>query len=78
MPWIRRGTASGPRVSYISPLDGGIQRAEVFAVFKEIDYQGPFMFEAADHPETRGLSPDYVLGKVASFQRAFVERCAMS
>ena len=78
MPAIRRGTASGPRVSYISPLDGDIQRAEVFAAFKEVDDQGPFMFEAPDHPETRGLSPDYVLGKFGSFPRALVERCAMS
>ena len=60
---------------HFSPLDGSIQWAEVFAAFNDIDYQGVLMFEAVYPPaETRELSPDYVLGKVASFPQAFVER----
>ena len=59
---------------HFAPLDGDIQWAEVFAAFKDIDYQGVFMFEAAYPPGTRELSPDYVLGKTASFPQAFVER----
>ena len=60
---------------HFSPLDGSIQWAEVFAAFKDVDYQGVLMFEAAYAPGKRpDLSPDYVLGKVASFPQAFVER----
>ena len=59
---------------HFSPLDGTIEWAEVFAAFKDIDYQGVLMFEAAYHPEKRELSPEYVLGKVASFPEAFVDR----
>ena len=62
---------------HFSPLDGSIRWAEVFAAFKDIDYQGVLMFEAVyppQPPQKRELSPDYVLGKVASFPQAFVER----
>ena len=60
---------------HFSPLDGSIQWAEIFAAFNDIDYQGVLMFEAAYPPgEPRELSPDYVLGKVASFPQTFVER----
>lgn len=60
---------------HFSPLDGSIQWAEVFAALKDIDYPGWLMFEAAYPPGQRGeVSPDYVLGKVAEFPRAFVDR----
>lgn len=59
---------------HYSPLDGSIRWAEVFAAFKDIDYQGVLMFEAIYPPQGREPSPDYVLGKVASFPKAFVER----
>ena len=59
---------------HISPLDGGLQWGEVFAGLKDIDYQGVLMFEAYLPPRQRELSPEYVLGKVASFPEAFVER----
>ena len=59
---------------HFAPLDGSIEWGEVFAAFKDIDYQGVFMFEALYPPEKRELSPDYVLGKVASFPEGFVER----
>ena len=59
---------------HFSPLDGSIEWAEVFAAFKDIDYAGALMFEAAHHPVKRDRSPDYVLGKVASFPEAFVQR----
>jgi len=73
---------------HISPGDGDIQWAEVFAALKDIDYQGWFMFEAAFPPvpwrEMRttakppAQSPDYVISKVASFPTMFVERYARS
>ena len=59
---------------HFAPLDGSIQWAEVFAAFKDIDYQGVLMFEAAWGPVRGEVSPDYVLDKVASFPEAFVER----
>ena len=59
---------------HVSPLDGSVQWAEVFAALKDIDYQGVLMFEAFYPPEKRELSPEYVLGKVASFPEAFVDR----
>ncbi len=63
--WVER--------DHISPLDGSIEWAEVFAAFKDIDYGGQLMFEAAYTPE-REISPEYVLGKVAAFPQGFVER----
>ena len=59
---------------HASPLDGSIEWAEVFAAFKDIDYQGVLMFESAHPPDTTELSTDYVLGKVGTFPEAFVER----
>ena len=59
---------------HVSPLDGSIEWGEVFAAFKDIDYKGVLMFEAAYPPGQREVSPEYVLGKVASFPEAFVER----
>ena len=66
---------------HFAPLDGSIEWAEVFAAFKDIDYGGVLMFEAAHHPvkhklwlEGNPLAPEYVLGKVASFPEAFVDR----
>ena len=60
---------------HFAPLDGSIEWAEVFAAFNDIDYEGVLMFEAC-WGEKRELSPDYVLGKVASFPQAFVDRYA--
>ena len=63
---------------HVAPLDGEVQWAEVFAAFKEIDYQGPLMFEAAFPPDKPELAPDYVLGKTAAFPKSFVERYVSS
>ena len=60
---------------HFAPLDGSIEWAEVFAAFNDIDYKGVLMFEAC-WGEKRELSPDYVLGKVASFPQAFVDTYA--
>ena len=60
---------------HFAPLDGSIEWAEVFAALRDIDYKGVLMFEAC-WGEKRELSPDYVLGKVASFPQAFVDRYA--
>ena len=60
---------------HFSPLDGAIQWDEIFAAFRDIDYKGWFMFEAAYPPGQRGeVDPDYVLDKVGAFPRGFIER----
>ena len=60
---------------HFSPLDGDIAWAGVFDAFKDIDYQGYYMFEAAYPPGQRGdVAPAYVLDKVAGFPQGFVER----
>ena len=59
---------------HFAPLVGSIEWGEVFAAFKDIDYGGVLMFEAAHHPVKRDRSPDYVMGKVTSFPEAFVDR----
>jgi sugar phosphate isomerase/epimerase len=60
---------------HIAPMDGDIQWDEVLAAFKDIDYQGSLMFEAAYPPAKPPVeSPDYLISKVASFPTAFVER----
>ncbi len=63
---------------HVSPLDGSIEWAEVFAALKDIDYRGVLMFEADHPPDRRELAPDYVLGKVGAFPEAFVERYAVT
>jgi len=60
---------------HFSPLDGAIQWDEIFAAFRDIDYKGWFMFEAAYPPGQRGeVDPNYVLDKVGAFPRGFIER----
>jgi len=60
---------------HFSPLDGALEWGEVFAAFKDIDYKGYFMFEAAYPPGKRGdIDPEYVAGKVGTFATEFVKR----
>ncbi|MDP6064400.1 MAG: sugar phosphate isomerase/epimerase family protein [SAR202 cluster bacterium] len=60
---------------HFSPLDGAIQWDEIFTAFRDIDYKGWFMFEAAYPPGQRGeVDPNYVLDKVGAFPRGFIER----
>ena len=59
---------------HMSPLTGIIEWGEVFAAFKDIDYQGALMFESVFPPGKQELSPDYVLGKIGSFPEEFVDR----
>ena len=70
-------------IDHFSPLDGEMQWEEIFGALKDIDYKGWFMFEAAYPPGRRGeiksLGPssadsDYVLDRVATFPKGFVER----
>ncbi len=59
---------------HISPMDGNLEWAEVFAALRDIEYAGMFMFEALFHPDTGDLAPEYVLGKTAGFPEAFAAR----
>ena len=59
---------------HVSPLDGSIQWGEIFAAFKDIAYEGVFMFEALYPPMEEEACPEYVLGKVASFPVEFVNK----
>ena len=59
---------------HLAPMDGDIQWAEIFQAFRDIDYQGLFMFESAWADTTRTLGPSYVLAKTAAFPRSFAER----
>ena len=59
---------------HLAPMDGGIVWDEIFAAFRDIDYQGLFMFESAWKDTTRAIGPGYVLAKTAAFPRAFAER----
>ena len=53
---------------HIPPFDGNIQWGEIFAAFKDINYEGVFMFEATSP------TPEEVLRKTAAFPKTFVER----
>lgn len=57
-------------MDHYAPFDGNLQWDEVFAAFRDIDYQGLFMFEGGD----RDQQPDHILSKTAEFPRTFVER----
>ncbi len=59
---------------HLAPLTASLEWAEVFAAFKDIDYQGVFMFESVFPPDKQELTTDYVLDKVGTFPEAFVER----
>jgi sugar phosphate isomerase/epimerase len=59
---------------HIAPLDGNLQWDEIFAAFRDIDYQGLFMFEPLYPAGKREQSPEYVIRKTAEFPDAFVER----
>ena len=62
---------------HFSPLDGEVAWAGVFDAFKDIEYTGYYMFEAAYPPGNRGdVDPEYVLDKVAGFPQGFMDRFA--
>lgn len=59
---------------HVAPLEGKIEWGEIFAAFREMDYHGVFMFEAAYPAQPREPHPEYVLAKTAAFPKAFVKR----
>ncbi|MAE65969.1 MAG: hypothetical protein CMJ18_16990 [Phycisphaeraceae bacterium] len=59
---------------HVAPLEGTIEWGEVFAAFREMDYRGLFMFEAAYPAHPRKPDAEYVLARTAAFPRGFVER----
>ena len=59
---------------HLAPMDGDLQWAEVFEAFRDIDYQGLFMFESAWADTTRRIEPGYVLAKTAAFPQMFTDR----
>ena len=64
-----------PEWDHVAPLDGVIQWGEVFAAFRDIEYQGMFTFEAIREGAEKGkYAPEYILSKTAEFPEAFVRR----
>ena len=59
---------------HLAPMDGDLQWAEIFEAFRDIDYQGLFMFESAWADTTRRIEPGYVLAKTAAFPQMFTDR----
>ena len=58
---------------HFAPIGGRIQWGEVFTAFRDIHYQGLFMFEAMYPLGKDYYAPRQVLRKIADFPKKFVE-----